>query len=64
MATRHPSTDGAHSKAVLFCPECGHESPAAGDWVVHEETDGTVYDCPTCGTTITTRGPGQRLRHC
>jgi predicted RNA-binding Zn-ribbon protein involved in translation (DUF1610 family) len=64
MATRSPTTDDAHSKAVLFCPECGHESPVAGDWVVREEPEGLVYDCPICGMTITTRNDNRRICHC
>jgi predicted RNA-binding Zn-ribbon protein involved in translation (DUF1610 family) len=64
MATRHPTEDGAHAKTVLFCPECGHESPVAGDWLVREEPSGTVFDCPICGTTITTRSRDRKVCHC
>lgn len=43
------------SKAVLYCFECGHESPVEGDWIVHQSADCVSYDCPECGTTITSR---------
>lgn len=58
----HTSTDsGARRtrKAVLSCPDCGHESPPDGDWVVAEERrDGRrhdVYRCPDCDATVTDR---------
>ncbi|WP_436343774.1 hypothetical protein [Natronorubrum sp. FCH18a] len=43
------------SKAVLYCFECGHESPFDGDWIVQQSRDCNRYDCPDCGTTITVR---------
>ena len=47
------------SKAVLFCPDCGNESPPDGDWmVVEERADGRsrhVYGCPDCGRVIESR---------
>jgi len=54
VTSHHPSTSDP-PKAVLFCPECGHESTVDGDWTVHEDAQGRRVDCPTCGTTITTR---------
>lgn len=48
--------DDRRRKSVLVCPDCDHESAPTGDWVVSERHDRTVYDCPDCGTTITTRG--------
>jgi predicted RNA-binding Zn-ribbon protein involved in translation (DUF1610 family) len=45
-------------KALLFCPDCGHESPVDGDWVLWTRTNGgdrTVYACPVCGTVIQSR---------
>ncbi|MFC7140482.1 phage terminase large subunit family protein [Halosimplex aquaticum] len=49
-------------KAVLFCPECGHESATTGDWIVRESEEpsderasGAAYECPDCETVITTR---------
>jgi predicted RNA-binding Zn-ribbon protein involved in translation (DUF1610 family) len=47
------------SKAVLFCPDCGHDSPVDGDWIVRTRGEGdderAVYACPDCGTVIQTR---------
>lgn len=40
---------------MLYCFECGHESPADGDWLVQVTGVGVDVDCPECGTTITTR---------
>jgi hypothetical protein len=31
---------------VLFCPECGHENPADGDWLRDSETK--AERCPEC----------------
>lgn len=42
-------------KSVLYCPDCGHESPILGDWVVRELGDATMYACPDCGTVIASR---------
>jgi ribosomal protein L37AE/L43A len=57
VPVHRPSRTEAESrrKAVLFCPDCDHESDIEGDWNVHDEEDRRVYDCPDCGTTITTR---------
>ena len=47
------------SKAVLFCPDCGHENPVDGDWVVRTRGNGSdervVYACPVCETVIQVR---------
>lgn len=53
--TDRPSTSNAIRKGVLFCPVCGHESAADGDWIVRERSDRTAYECPECAATITTR---------
>ena len=45
-------------KATLHCPSCGHESAIDGDWTVREEDDRVAYECPDCGSTITTRPRG------
>ncbi|GEM_PF-1992312 len=42
-------------KTTLHCSNCGHESAADGDWVVHERFDATSYGCPDCGVEITRR---------
>lgn len=42
-------------KGVLFCPDCGHESPVTGDWIVREQPSRDVYECPSCSTTILRR---------
>ena len=43
---------GSRDKAVLFCPNCGHESAVDGDWqqVLGEET--VLLRCPECGTDL------------
>lgn len=48
--------DGApRQKAVFFCPECSHESPVDGDWIVQEQDAARTYTCPECETVIDTR---------
>ncbi|WP_135821596.1 hypothetical protein [Halostella litorea] len=45
-------------KALLACPDCGHENPTDGDWVVEQRRDDRphdVYRCPDCDATVTTR---------
>ncbi|QLH76792.1 hypothetical protein HZS55_05500 [Halosimplex rubrum] len=66
MSVRAPSTPDRDPppKATLFCPDCGHESPPTGDWVVRSAGPGSdrasdgdaVVSCPDCGTEIATRG--------
>ena len=46
-ATRPP-----RPKDTLFCPACGHESPADGDWQVR--ADGALA-CPACAARVTRR---------
>lgn len=40
-------------KAVIFCSECGHESPVDGEWAVDESDDGdggrSEIECLECG---------------
>ncbi|WP_459192872.1 phage terminase large subunit family protein [Halosimplex sp. J119] len=57
MSVHTPSTPGPgrSRKAVLFCPECGHESETNGDWNLRERAEGVAYECPDCETVITTR---------
>ena len=45
------------SKALLFCPECGHRSRYDGDWNVVRSAHGSRYLCPDCRTEITSRLP-------
>ena len=42
-------------KATLHCLSCGHESAVGGDWTVRADGDRVAYECPDCGSTITTR---------
>jgi len=42
-------------KSVLFCPDCGHESPIDGDWQVQTGEDRCVYGCPACDAVVTER---------
>lgn len=55
-----PDRDGRSGrKAVLTCPDCGHESPPDGDWDVREESaddyERETYRCPDCDATVTRR---------
>lgn len=50
--TDHATDGSPDRKAVLFCRECGHESPLQGDWRTEEESGVVAYVCPSCGTTI------------
>jgi DNA-directed RNA polymerase subunit RPC12/RpoP len=52
-----------YRKAVLFCPDCGHESLVNGDWRVQRrdaDQDGTeiVYQCTECDGEIVTLPEG------
>ncbi|WP_160135071.1 hypothetical protein [Halococcus salsus] len=53
--THRHADDSMGDKAVLYCPECGHESPIDGDWNVDHDADSLVYTCPVCSTAVTTR---------
>ncbi len=56
---RHPPDHDGRRKATLFCPTCGHESPAGddGDWRVTDrrgdDERALAYECPVCDTTLT-----------
>ncbi len=59
MASHRRAASGAEprSKTTLFCPECGHESDVAGDWIVCDgqkdgDAGGLTHTCPVCKTTI------------
>ena len=51
-----PGSEAGPPKATLFCPECGHESEATGDWEARERRERTVLVCPSCGSDVATRG--------
>ena len=44
-------------KAVLFCPECGHEGHAASDWRTRDDyvAGERAIVCPECATAVTER---------
>jgi hypothetical protein len=44
-------------KAVLFCPECGHEGHATGDWKTKDDyvAGRRAIVCPECSTAVTER---------
>lgn len=52
---RAPPPEDPPSKTTLFCPSCGHESRANGDWLVRERDGRTVDVCPVCDEAIATR---------
>lgn len=48
-------TDAAvahRSKSILFCPECGHESPVSGDWHAESDDHAETLRCPVCQTVV------------
>lgn len=52
---RAPPSEDPPSKTTLYCPSCGHESRATGDWLVRERAGRTVSVCPVCDESIATR---------
>jgi predicted RNA-binding Zn-ribbon protein involved in translation (DUF1610 family) len=42
-------------KALLVCPQCGHESATDGDWIVALRETAVDLSCPDCRTRVTTR---------
>ncbi|ELY90117.1 hypothetical protein [Natrinema altunense] len=42
-------------KAVLFCPECDHESPISGDWETTTVGDERLLVCTDCGSVVDRR---------
>lgn len=54
--TDAPETDSPpRRKAVLFCPDCGHENPVDGDWRRRRSSRSVDYVCPDCRATVTSR---------
>ncbi|WP_049899639.1 hypothetical protein [Natrinema sp. J7-1] len=45
----------AQRKAVLFCPECDHESPLTGDWETTTVGDERLLVCTDCGSVVARR---------
>jgi transcription elongation factor Elf1 len=56
ITSRNGKRPPPRSKTTLFCPYCDHESPLGDEWQVRERSDRVVYECPACGTAVTTRG--------
>lgn len=54
-ALRSRRSAGDTTKAVLYCPTCGHDSPPDGDWNRLDEPTRVVYSCPACESTLTVR---------
>jgi predicted RNA-binding Zn-ribbon protein involved in translation (DUF1610 family) len=42
-------------KAMLYCPECGHESRINDDWLIRVIADSLTYECPDCEAEIPAR---------
>ncbi|MFC4247362.1 hypothetical protein ACFOZ7_10180 [Natribaculum luteum] len=55
MSSSPPRDRPPYRKSILFCPDCGHQSPVDGDWLVSHDSTGLTYRCPSCETAITTR---------
>ncbi|ELY70330.1 hypothetical protein [Natrinema versiforme] len=45
----------AQRKTVLFCPDCGHESPITGDWETMTAGDERLLVCTDCGSVVDRR---------
>jgi predicted RNA-binding Zn-ribbon protein involved in translation (DUF1610 family) len=43
------------NKAMLYCPDCGHESRINGDWIIDVRADSLTYECPNCEAVIDSR---------
>ncbi|WP_338741023.1 hypothetical protein [Haloplanus salilacus] len=46
-------------KSTLFCPDCGHASPADGDWDVRTVASRRRLRCPECRCVIDRRDAGR-----
>ncbi|WP_436935920.1 hypothetical protein [Halovenus marina] len=56
MTTNTPSTEHLPpDKTTLYCPNCGHASRIDGDWLVDVRANQVDYECPDCGTTVSSR---------
>ncbi|QLK25694.1 hypothetical protein HYG81_16670 [Natrinema zhouii] len=42
-------------KTMLFCPDCGHESPITGDWNTRTTGDERLLVCTVCGSVVDRR---------
>ena len=54
-ATDSQRSSDAPAKAVLFCPDCGHQSRYDDGWRVVNARAATRYLCPSCGAEIAVR---------
>lgn len=54
MTTSSRSTDARtrQHKAVLFCPECGYDSPTTDNWLEVTTADDRTLVCPVCGAVV------------
>lgn len=39
-------------KSVLFCPECGYDSPVTDNWLEVTAEEDRVLVCPACGAVV------------
>jgi hypothetical protein len=49
----HPPSE--RRKTVLFCPECGHESPISGDWETTTAGGDRLLVCTDCDSVVDRR---------
>ncbi|WP_226005787.1 TFIIB-type zinc ribbon-containing protein [Natrinema salinisoli] len=49
----HPPSE--RRKTVLFCPECGHESPITDDWETMTADGDRLLVCTDCGSVVDRR---------
>ncbi|WP_380676811.1 hypothetical protein [Salinigranum sp. GCM10025319] len=55
MSQSPSSPRSPRAKSTLFCPDCGHESHAAGDWSVRTSAERVAIHCPSCGARVDER---------
>jgi predicted RNA-binding Zn-ribbon protein involved in translation (DUF1610 family) len=37
---------------VLFCPECGYDSPVTDNWLEVTANEDRILVCPACGAVV------------
>ena len=61
MTPSNERSEPRAGKAMLYCPNCDHESHINGDWILEIRPDSVEYECPDCGTTINSRRNREEL---
>ncbi|QLG28635.1 hypothetical protein HUG10_14255 [Halorarum halophilum] len=61
--TQRTDQNDGRRKTVLFCPECGYESPIAENWLETTTDAARVLVCPVCETIVDRRARGPPPAH-